>query len=287
MTLVDQPYQQGPSQEQNPYLRALKIPLLLVFALAAHVCSSPPVAPPSAAERAPMRSTRLEFLLTRGGARCIKVFWFVLCLVEVLAICSTTVPELAPLQPFVLRTLFAPFSSWTSSPSSSHPTSPSTITPPHPQPPTSMIASPSNLRLTPSFVLGCALAALGASIRLRAYRALGAMFTFEMAIKRDHRLVTSGPYAWVRHPGYTGLVCFVVGAGFCHAFEGSYLRESGVLRTPLGRALVLPGPLLMLSVGAALMMRMRREDEAMRGVFGKEWEVWARRVRWRLVPGVY
>ncbi|KAF5326287.1 hypothetical protein D9611_000463 [Ephemerocybe angulata] len=279
---AEQPYhyqqELDSSLEQNPYLRALKIPLLLVFALAAHVCSSPPVAPPSAAERAPMRSTRLEFLLTRG---------------VLTGLGSTTVPELAPLQPFVLRTLFAPFPSWTSSPSSSsHPTSPSTspkstIPPPQPQPSTSMVASPSNLRLTPIFVLGCALAALGASIRLRAYRALGAMFTFEMAIKRDHRLVTSGPYAWVRHPGYTGLVCFVVGAGCCHAFEGSYLRESGVLCTPLGRALVLPGPVLMLSVGAALMMRMRREDEAMRGVFGKEWEVWARRVRWRLVPGVY
>lgn len=32
-----------------------------------------------------------------------------------------------------------------------------------------------------------------------------------MSIRNDHKLVTNGPYAWVRHPGYTGVLLTLVG----------------------------------------------------------------------------
>jgi len=33
--------------------------------------------------------------------------------------------------------------------------------------------------------------------------------------------------------------------------------------------------------------RMGREDKELRGAFGQEWDAWARRVPYRLVPGLY
>lgn len=46
---------------------------------------------------------------------------------------------------------------------------------------------------------------------------MGHLFTFEMSIREDHRLVTDGPYAWIRHPGYTSVLCTFMGLGIWHA----------------------------------------------------------------------
>ena len=54
---------------------------------------------------------------------------------------------------------------------------------------------------------------------------MGRMFTFEMSIRRDHKLVTSGPYGVVRHPGYTGILLVVSGMLLLHASEVSFLLE--------------------------------------------------------------
>jgi len=43
------------------------------------------------------------------------------------------------------------------------------------------------------------------------YRTLGRHFTFQLSIKRNHTLVKDGPYAVVRHPGYTGYLLMVLG----------------------------------------------------------------------------
>jgi len=62
---------------------------------------------------------------------------------------------------------------------------------------------------------------LGGLIRLECYRQLGTMFTFEMSIRKDHMLVTSGPYGIVRHPGYTGILLVISGMLLLHASEVS------------------------------------------------------------------
>ncbi|KAF9231526.1 hypothetical protein BU15DRAFT_29738, partial [Melanogaster broomeanus] len=36
-----------------------------------------------------------------------------------------------------------------------------------------------------------------------------------------------------------------------------------------------------------VIMRMPEEDRMLKRAFGKEWERWAERVRYRLIPGVY
>ena len=66
------------------------------------------------------------------------------------------------------------------------------------------------------FLVGAWMASLGGFIRFKSYQAMGSMFTFDMSIRNNHKLVTSGPYAIVRHPGYTGVMLVVIGILLVH-----------------------------------------------------------------------
>lgn len=86
--------------------------------------------------------------------------------------------------------------------------------------------SAEHVRISPLFLLGISLSVIGGYIRYRCYRELGSLFTFEMSIRADHRLVRSGPYAVVRHPGYLGVLCAVIGIICWHSAS-----VSGILNT--------------------------------------------------------
>ena len=68
--------------------------------------------------------------------------------------------------------------------------------------------------LPPSLPLGLAadaLALVGLLIMLWARVSIGRNWSGEVVLKEDHQLVTSGPYAYVRHPIYTGLLTLMLG----------------------------------------------------------------------------
>lgn len=58
------------------------------------------------------------------------------------------------------------------------------------------------------YILFC-LTVSGMIIRFKAYQDLGNLYTFNIGIREDHKLVTTGIYKYIRHPGYTGgfLIC--------------------------------------------------------------------------------
>ncbi|HYD18059.1 MAG TPA: isoprenylcysteine carboxylmethyltransferase family protein [Patescibacteria group bacterium] len=60
-------------------------------------------------------------------------------------------------------------------------------------------------------ILGVFMTAVGHSYSIWARRHLGKYWSGTVALKEGHRLVTTGPYAYVRHPIYTGLFTAVVG----------------------------------------------------------------------------
>jgi len=62
-------------------------------------------------------------------------------------------------------------------------------------------------------VLGFVAFGIGGLLALQAFRHLGKHMVVQIAVARDHRLVTSGPYARIRHPAYTGAILLSVGAG--------------------------------------------------------------------------
>ncbi|KAJ3539122.1 hypothetical protein NM688_g6412 [Phlebia brevispora] len=112
-----------------------------------------------------------------------------------------------------------------------------------------------NPGITAIFLLGSALICGAGLLRVTCYRYLGRQFTFELALRKGHKLVTGGPYAFVRHPAYTGSLMFVAGAVLV------FLVDEGCL-TPT-------------------------EDNIMRKEFGEEWVQWARRTPYKMIPYIF
>ena len=151
---------------------------------------------------------------------------------------------------------------------------------------TSIICLPPqpNIRLTPSFVIGVIAVILGTYIRLDCFKTLGQLFTFDLTIHPEHKLVTSRFYAYVRHPAYTGSLLLVFGLAFSHLTRGSWMRECGPLRASSSAIVVWAlWWLWTLSVGIS---RADAEDKQMRKLFPEEWDAYAAAVHWWFFPGL-
>jgi len=134
-------------------------------------------------------------------------------------------------------------------------------------------------------LVGAVLVIMGGSIRQQCYKALGDMFTWELSVKSDHKLVTSGPYAYVRHPGYTGKYMAEIGYFTLLLSQGTFFRGCLVHRHPYYALFDYSVQLLIhFSVSLWLAFRTRDEDEQMRKRFGAEWDKWAQRVNCRFIP---
>ena len=120
------------------------------------------------------------------------------------------------------------------------------------------------------------------------YCHLGRFFRLEASIQKDHELIVSGPYSIVRHPSYTGMILLSVGWFPWHLGKGSWIMESGLWNTTLGRLLVaIYVSALHILLVIFVLPRMSKEDAALRNKFGKGWDDWARRVPYSIFPGIY
>jgi protein-S-isoprenylcysteine O-methyltransferase Ste14 len=114
---------------------------------------------------------------------------------------------------------------------------------------------------------GVALSVLGLALRGWGMRVLGQAYTRTLRTTASQRLVTEGPYRWVRHPGYAGSIAVWVGAAL--AFH-SWL------------AAVVVALLMLLAYG----WRIRAEERMLAEHFGDAYREYAGRTA-RLLPGVY
>jgi protein-S-isoprenylcysteine O-methyltransferase Ste14 len=112
---------------------------------------------------------------------------------------------------------------------------------------------------------GLALMLAGISLREWAVVALGRHFSVVVAIQADHRLITHGPYRWLRHPAYTGGLIATVGFGLT---LGSW-------------SMVFPIFALLL---LAFSYRIRLEEQLLLAAFGNLYRDYMART-WRLFPG--
>ncbi|KAG6910459.1 hypothetical protein DXG01_010384 [Tephrocybe rancida] len=144
-----------------------------------------------------------------------------------------------------------------------------------------------NLYLTTLSTIGLFLIVSGTLLRLECYRALKDLFTFEVSIRKDHKLVTTWPYNIIRHPSYAGMLAIHVGMYCWCGSRGSWLRESGLLDTLGGRAAVFVFATYEMGVMAGLVARVQVEDVALKKLFGEQWVSWARQVPYAIIPGVY
>jgi protein-S-isoprenylcysteine O-methyltransferase Ste14 len=125
----------------------------------------------------------------------------------------------------------------------------------------------------------------GSYIRLSAYSALGANFTFRLA--KPNKLVTSGLYSYVQHPSYIGKLVIVLGnAALTHGPGGpvgcwlpAWIVEARLLWTAFAcfAAFV---------VFRVTRRRVRQEERMLKETFGEDWEAWHARTK-RYVPGLF
>ncbi|KIK64108.1 hypothetical protein GYMLUDRAFT_161489 [Collybiopsis luxurians FD-317 M1] len=142
------------------------------------------------------------------------------------------------------------------------------------------------IRITPLFMAGNVLNVAGTLLRIRCYRHLGHLFTFELRIQQHHQLITDGPYSYVRHPSYTALICTIVGALCSHA-SGSWVSECGLLKNPFTQILAAFWISVAFAVVLSLLLRVDREDAMLKKAFGDSWMQWSQSVPYKLVPGIY
>ncbi|KAF7361962.1 Protein-S-isoprenylcysteine O-methyltransferase [Mycena venus] len=120
---------------------------------------------------------------------------------------------------------------------------------------------------------------------LRCYCELGNLFTFEVSIPT--KLIQTGPYHAVRHPGYLGVLLTVAGVFCWIACPGSWLRECGALETAVGLSIVIICTVLVILITAGLLLRISTEDETLEQRFGEDWVQWSVEVPYKLIPGIF
>jgi protein-S-isoprenylcysteine O-methyltransferase Ste14 len=113
---------------------------------------------------------------------------------------------------------------------------------------------------------GVALLALGLGFSAWARHHLGSNWSGVVTLKGDHELIRTGPYRWVRHPIYVGVIAALIGCVLAY----------GELRGILGVALVV----------IAMVRKLRIEERYMHERFKEEY------ARYRadtpaLIPFVY
>jgi len=116
-------------------------------------------------------------------------------------------------------------------------------------------------------IAGLALILAAVALRVWARVHIRGLYTGHVEIQSDHRLVQSGPYRFVRHPGYSGLLLMALGVVV------GYSSWIGLATLPV---LLLPG----------LAYRMRVEEKLLAEHFGEEYQVYARRSK-KLIPGIW
>ena len=114
---------------------------------------------------------------------------------------------------------------------------------------------------------GLGLFAAGLLLRWYAIAYLGRLFTYDVAIAADHRVVDTGPYRFVRHPAYTGSLLTFLGVGVYG-----------------GNALSLP--VLVVPIALAFLHRIAIEEAALETALGSRYVDYEARTK-RLIPFVY
>lgn len=107
---------------------------------------------------------------------------------------------------------------------------------------------------------------LGLALMSWARNLLGRMYSGEVTIQKSHQLIKTGPYRYIRHPVYLGMLCCALGLSF-------------LFRSWIGLAVMIP-------IVGGLLFRIRDEEAVLHKEFGSEWEAYCQQ-SWRFIPYLY
>jgi protein-S-isoprenylcysteine O-methyltransferase Ste14 len=102
---------------------------------------------------------------------------------------------------------------------------------------------------------------------MSALKTLGKEWSLTARLVEGHQLATAGPYAYVRHPIYTGMLGMLLATGLAVSYWPALVAA-----------------LIVFFVGTGI--RVRSEEKLLRGAFGEQFETYARRVP-AILPGLY
>jgi protein-S-isoprenylcysteine O-methyltransferase Ste14 len=114
---------------------------------------------------------------------------------------------------------------------------------------------------------GIAIMISGIVFRQYAISTLGKFFTATIQIKKDHELIQAGPYRYIRHPSYLGILIISLGLGIALANWISLIL-----------CIMIP------TIG--LVQRIKFEEKELEQHFGKQYQDYIK-YTWRVIPHIY
>jgi protein-S-isoprenylcysteine O-methyltransferase Ste14 len=115
--------------------------------------------------------------------------------------------------------------------------------------------------------LGVFIMVSGVVFRRYAIAVLGKFFTAIVQIHKDHQLIKAGPYRYIRHPSYLGILILALGNGIALANWISLLL-----------CIALP------AIG--IVQRIKVEENELYYHFGEQYQDY-RKITWRIIPYIY
>jgi len=96
---------------------------------------------------------------------------------------------------------------------------------------------------------------------------LGKQFSWLVTVQEEHELITDGPFRYMRHPRYSGIILWIFGVALIF--------------------LSIIGLVLAVLMSALMLLRIPKEEKLLHEEFGKEWEEYCKRTAKKVIPFVY
>jgi protein-S-isoprenylcysteine O-methyltransferase Ste14 len=117
------------------------------------------------------------------------------------------------------------------------------------------------------FAIGMALFVIGLLIRIYSLRTLDQYFTYQVTKLENHKIITSGLYKFIRHPGYLGQLIIFIG-----------------ISTSISNGLSIL--LMMIPVTLGYLYRIKVEEKFMTEELGEDYKNYKEHTK-RLIPLLY
>ncbi len=117
------------------------------------------------------------------------------------------------------------------------------------------------------FWIGILIICFGLFLRYWSIHLLGKYFSTTIELEDSQKIIQKGPYKWIRHPSYSGIILFCIGYGLA-------------VQNWLSLLIAISLPTI------ALLHRIKIEEETLAKGLGDDYKVYQKKTK-KLIPGVW
>jgi len=117
------------------------------------------------------------------------------------------------------------------------------------------------------FWIGILIICFGLFLRYWSIHLLGKYFSTTIELEDSQKIIQKGPYKWIRHPSYSGIILFCIGYGLA-------------VQNWLSLLIAISLPTI------ALLYRIKIEEETLAKGLGDDYKVYQKKTK-KLIPGVW